>query len=178
MRLIFIHSIIIFSLLLFTAAPGSAGDGKWNTVGLRAGIGDSRNSESFSQYEAYVTFSLPWRWESDSKWIIGSFIGANAGAVICEDNAFMGSIGPGVYIMTPVERVVISAGIYPTYIGRSRFGTEDFGESFQFTSAVGINLNFLQHMTIGYRFQHMSNAGISDENPGLNTHMIEMGYRF
>jgi hypothetical protein len=171
--------LLIFStLIIFTALPGLAGDENWNTVGLRAGVGDSKNDESFSQYEVYLTFSLPWKWESDSKWMIGSFIGANAGAIICENNAFVGSIGPGVYIMPPAKRFVLSAGIYPTYIGRSRFGTENFGESFQFTSAVGINYNFFQHMTIGYRFQHMSNAGLSDENPGLNNHMIEMGYRF
>ena len=170
--------IIIFTLLIFTVMPGNAGDGKWNTAGIRAGINDSRNEESFSQYEACATFSLPWKWKSGSEWIVGSFIGANAGAITADDNAFIGSIGPGIYIMTPAESFVLSAGIYPTYISRSKFGKEDLGESFQFTSAAGINFNFLQHITIGYRLQHMSNAGLADQNPGVNTHMIEVGYRF
>jgi len=178
MCLILKRFFLIVTLIVFTSLPGNANDGKGNTFGLRTGVSDSRNDESFSQHEVYVTFSLPWKWRSDHDWIIGSFIGLNAGALTGEDTDFVGSVGPGVYILIPTESVTLSAGIYPTYIGQSNFGNEDFGNSLQFTSAVGVNLNFHQHWTIGYRFQHMSNGGLSDENPGLNTHMIEMGYRF
>ena len=31
---------------------------------------------------------------------------------------------------------------------------------------------------MGYRFQHMSNAGLASENPGLNLHMIEVRWAF
>lgn len=175
MFLTVIRGVLFFVLF---ASPGSANDQKWNTVGFRAGINDYRNDEVFSKYEAYATFSLPWQWRSGQGWNFGAFIGINAGMVICEDNAFVGSIGPGLYIITPMEGIVMSGGIYPTYIGRSKFGAEDFGESFQFTSAFGINLTFYRHWTMGYRFQHMSNGGLSNENPGLNTHMLECGYRF
>ncbi len=168
----------LVGLILFLGFPAFAEDGKWDTVGVRAGTGDSRNSESFKQYEAYAMLSLPWRWGTESKWTIGSFIGINAGVVSCEGEAFVGSIGPGIYLMTPRKRFVLSAGIYPTYLSKATFGTEDFGGSLQFTSVLGVNYNFSRCMTIGYRFQHMSNAGISDENPGLNTHMVELGFRF
>lgn len=178
MCLILIRPLVIVSLIVFTVLPGNASDGKWNTVGLRTGINDERNDEFFSKYEVYATFSLPWEWSSAQGWIFGTFIGINAGMVVCEDNAFVGSIGPGIYLVTPAKNVAISAGIYPTYIGRSKFGREDFGESFQFTSAGGVSLIFHQYWTIGYRFQHMSNGSIANENPGLNTHMIELGYRF
>ena len=170
--------LAIVGLIFFIGFPAFAEDGKWDTIGVRAGIGDDRNNESFSQYEAYATFSLPWRWVTESQWTIGSFVGVNAGVLTCEGEAFVGSIGPGAYLMSPGKRFVFSAGIYPTYISEATFGDDDFGETFQFTSAVGVNYNFLRSMTIGYRFQHMSNAGISSENPGLNMHMIELGYRF
>jgi hypothetical protein len=173
-----IRWIIIYVLFVFSASSGSANDGEWNAVGLRAGISDQRNEESFSKYEAYATFSLPWRWSSEQGWILGTFIGINAGVVRSGDSSFIGSVGPGLYLMTPIEGVVISGGIYPTYIRQSKFGAEDFGDSFQFTSAFGINVTFYRHWIMGYRFQHMSNGGISDENPGLNTHMMEFGYRF
>ncbi len=155
-----------------------AKDSDWNTFGLRAGIGDDRNEESFSQYEVYGTYSLPWKWEPESEWVLGSFTGLNLGYLTCEGDTFVGSIGLGLYLKTPGRRVVISAGVYPTYLGESEFGDDDFGGSFQFTSAVGINYNLLESWTIGYRFQHMSNAGSDDENPGLNSHMIEIGYIF
>jgi lipid A 3-O-deacylase len=80
--------------------------------------------------------------------------------------------------MSPGQGFAIMVGVYPTYIGLSKFGTEDFGESFQFTSEIGVSLNFCNRWTVGYRFQHMSNAGISNENPGLNTHTVELGFRF
>jgi hypothetical protein len=170
--------VILFILFVFYASIGMANDKEWNTIGLRAGGNDDRNSKYFSKYEAYATFSLPFKRRFEKGWILGTFIGINAGLVVCEDNAFIGSIGPGIYLLAPAKGVSISAGIYPTYIERSKFGTEDFGESFQFTSAFGINLIFYRHWTMGYRFQHMSNGGLANENPGLNTHMIELGYRF
>jgi hypothetical protein len=43
---------------LFSISMGSAHDNAWNAIGLRAGIYDNRNSEFFSKYEAYATFSL------------------------------------------------------------------------------------------------------------------------
>lgn len=178
MCLILIRLLVIVVMIVFTVPPLNAGNGKWNIVGLRAGMGDSRNDESFSQYEAYATLSLPWRWKSGNDWIIGSFIGVNAGIITCEGTDFVGSVGPGVYILTPTERVAFSAGIFPTYLGRSIFGDEDFGDTYQFTSAVCVDLIFHQRWIIGYRFQHMSNAGISNENPGLNSHMIGLSYRF
>ena len=178
MRLIPIRTLVIVTWIVLTVLPGNAGDEKWPTVGLRAGLSDSRNDDLFWKYEAYLTLNLPWRWRSNAGWVIGSFIGVNAGAISCKGAGFIGSVGPGIYILTSDERFTLSAGIYPTYIERSTFGDEDFGNTFQFTSAIGANFNFHQHWTIGYRFQHMSNGGLSDENPGLNTHMFELGYRF
>lgn len=35
-----------------------------------------------------------------------------------------------------------------------------------------------RHLAMGYRWQHMSNFVFYDENPGLNLHMVEIGYRF
>ena len=42
---------------------------------------------------------------------------------------------------------------------------EDFGMSFD-------------KFEIGYRAKHLSNAGLDDNNPGINFHMIRFGYRF
>ena len=170
--------ITLAALIVCFALPGLAVGRQWNAVGVRGGVGDQNNNESFSQVEAYLNYGLPWMWELDSKWVIGSFIALNAGAIRCEENAFVGSIGPGFYFMTPSHRFVFSAGIYPTYISRSKFGEEDFGGWFQFTSSACINFNFKSNLTAGYCFQHMSNAGLYDNNPGLNTHLIGLGFRF
>jgi lipid A 3-O-deacylase len=169
---------IIVLLIVFSATSGNAGENNWNTAGIRAGFTDRSSEKYFSKYEAFVTFSLPWKWRNQQIWILGTFVEINAGLVISEGNAFLGSVGPGIYLMTPGKGVAIVAGVFPTYLGQSKFGTEDFGETFQFVSEIGVNLDFCRNWTVGYRFQHMSNAGIASENPGLNMHMIELGYHF
>ncbi len=170
--------IIIVLLIFVSATSGYPGEYNWNTVGIRSGISDQSSEKYFSKYEAFTAFSLPWKWRFRGGWILGTFIEINAGLVSSEGNAFVGSVGPGLYLLTPGKRFAIAGGIYPTYLGQSKFGTEDFGETFQFTSEIGVNLNFSRNWTVGYRFQHMSNAGIASENPGLNTHLLELGYRF
>jgi lipid A 3-O-deacylase len=170
--------IIIFLLFVFSASSAGAGENDWNSAGIRAGFSDQSSDKYFSKYQAYAAFSLPWQWRSEKGWLLGTFLEINAGVVSSEGNAFVGSVGPGLYLMTPGQGFAIVGGIYPTYLGQSKFGTEDFGETFQFTSEIGVNLNFWQNWTAGYRFQHMSNAGIASANPGLNTHMLELGYRF
>jgi hypothetical protein len=72
----------------------------------------------------------------------------------------------------------ISLGINPTIISKHKFRDEKLGGPIQFTSHVGLNFIFADHVHIGYRLQHMSNGIIYEHNPGLNTHMIELGYRF
>jgi hypothetical protein len=49
---------------------------------------------------------------------------------------------------------------------------------FQFTSHLGVNWDFAPHWRVGYRFQHMSNAGLATPNPGLNLHIFSVSYRF
>lgn len=170
--------LILFTWFVLTASPGNADVGTWNTVGFRSGASDTRNDETFIQNEAYVTLSLPWKWKTSADWIVGSFVGINAGVLSCKGDSFVGSIGPGVYIQSPDESVSLSAGIYPTYIGQSSFGKEDLGGNFQFTSAAGIDFHLYRRWSVGYRFQHISNGGLYDQNPGINNHMIEVGCRF
>lgn len=165
-------------LFVFAGSPAFAEEEMRRTVGLRAGAGDGRNNESFWQYEAYASYTLPWYWKFTTDWTAGLNIGANAGYLSCEGGAFVGSFGLGLYLTTPHRRAVFSVGLYPTYLGRSSFGKDDLGGSFHFTSVVGLNYNLNKSITIGYRFQHMSNAGTSNRNPGLNMHMVEVGYRF
>ena len=39
------------------------------------------------------------------------------------------------------------------------------------------SLGSLYNLVLNYRFQHTSNAGIYDDNPGLNLHMLGVEYR-
>lgn len=55
-----------------------------------------------------------------------------------------------------------------------------FGTSFQFGDHVGAGLRFGSKgkYDLGYRYQHISNAGIKGPNQGVNFHELRLQYRF
>jgi hypothetical protein len=148
-------------------------------LGLRGGISDNRNDEDFRQFEGFAVWSLPWVWQFASDWRIGTFLEVNAGLLHGGgESAFVGSAGPGINITGFGDKIDIPMGVNATIISDHTFGDEDFGGPFQFTSHIGLDYYFTRHFMMGYRLQHMSNAGIYSPNPGVNIHMLAVGYRF
>ena len=169
----------VFVIIGFVTQPVCGGEIAWRSIGLRGGVNDNRNDEDFEQYEAFTTWKLPWLRQWDSGWALGTYLEANAGVLSGGGTtAFVGSIGPGLYISGLKDMVEISMGINPTIISKHKFGDDNLGGPIQFTSHIGLNLILTNRYSIGYRLQHMSNGVLYEHNPGLNTHMIEAGYRF
>ncbi|WP_454738177.1 acyloxyacyl hydrolase [Cupriavidus necator] len=52
--------------------------------------------------------------------------------------------------------------------------------AFQFSEYAGIGVTFGKdrRFTTGYRFQHLSNGGIKEPNPGTTFHVFYLRYRF
>ena len=172
---------IILALVLIGVGPHPLCGSEivWRSIGLRGGVNDDRNEEDFEQYEGFTIWSLPWSHQWDFGWSLGTYLEANAGILSGGGtSAFVGAIGPGIYI-TGMEGIVeIAMGINPTIISKHKFGDENLGGPIQFTSHIGLKFIFNHHYGIGYRLQHMSNGVLYEHNPGLNTHMIEVGYQF
>jgi lipid A 3-O-deacylase len=61
-------------------------------------------------------------------------------------------------------------------LSSQRFDDEDLGCSTQFISHLGINLRLNRNWETGYRFEHVSNGGLSDSNPGLNLNLLLLRY--
>ena len=170
---------LVFVLLSLTPPSLFGNEISLRSIGLRGGINDHRNEENFEQYVGFTTWKLPWLWKWDSSWTLGTYLEANAGILAGGgDSALVGSVGPGIYLIGLQDIVEISLGINPSVISRHKFGDENLGGPIQFTSYVGLKFILAHHYSIGYRLQHMSNAILYDENPGLNLHMIEVSYRF
>jgi lipid A 3-O-deacylase len=87
------------------------------------------------------------------------------------------SAGPGIEFNFIKEFSFIEAGISPTFITRHAFKSNELGGLFNFTSYAGIYFSPLKSLTAGYRFQHMSNAGLYRPNPGVNLHILEIRIR-
>ena len=91
---------------------------------------------------------------------------------------FIGSVGPVLIFGFWENRMSLRFGISPTVISRDDYGDEELGGPIQFTSHIGLAVRIYRGVDVGYRLQHMSNAGLYNRNPGLNLHMIEISWRF
>jgi lipid A 3-O-deacylase len=90
----------------------------------------------------------------------------------------------------PMVRFIKSAGAVRPFIeagagvrGLSRVTIKDgysMGTAFQFTEIVGVGAQFGGHQQYqaGFRFQHVSNAGIKEPNPGINFSQLYLQYNF
>ncbi|SDV48230.1 acyloxyacyl hydrolase [Chitinasiproducens palmae] len=78
-------------------------------------------------------------------------------------------------------RPYVEAGVGVRLISHPRI-TSDYtlSSGFQFADMVGVGAKFgeRQQYQVGYRFQHLSNAGIKHPNPGINFHQIYAQYNF
>lgn len=148
-------------------------------LGIRGGFSATDKDEDFEQYEAFVTYGLPWKWEWTPGWRLGTRLNASLGALDGGgETGVIGTLGLGLALSKAGIPLELNIGVGATGLSEDRFGEEDFGTQLQFTSHIGLNYQFGWNLEAGYRFQHMSNAGIDEENPGLNLHMFQLGYRF
>jgi hypothetical protein len=90
--------------------------------------------------------------------------------------------------LTPVFRLqrndmrgpYLEAGIGAHLLSRTRLDTKRFSTLFQFGDHIGAGFRFGTRgaFDLGYRFQHLSNAGIKRPNDGINFHQIRLQYHF
>lgn len=156
--------------------PVSAADLSGLSIGTRLGTSASDKAESFNQYELFVRAPLPWQW-NHSGWNIGTHLNAAAGVLEAGSatSAFYFSAGPSVSASR--SWFFSEMGVSPTVIEKHVLGQVNLGGEFQFTSyaAVGVRVS---GFSVAYRIQHMSNADIYNNNPGVDLHVLELGYRF
>ncbi|MGH7980922.1 MAG: acyloxyacyl hydrolase [Limisphaerales bacterium] len=148
-------------------------------AGVRGGAALEGSLRRFHQAEAFGGIELPCRWRFWSDWYLRP--GADASAGWISDNntsAFIGSMGPLVELGKGRFPLTLEGGVAPTLLNRHRFSSRNFGDNFQFTSHLGLNWKISRHFTVGARFQHMSNAGITHFNPGLNLEMLSLRFDF
>lgn len=74
----------------------------------------------------------------------------------------------------------IEGGVGIHLMSESELGDRDFDILFTFGSHAGAGFRFgpQDQFELGYRFQHLSNAGLGDPNPGINFHLIKLLYYF
>ncbi len=149
-------------------------------LGLRAGISDARSDQDFREFELFGTLGLPWGAGQDGDWRLGSRLNASLGLLWEEESkaGLIVALGPGLNLESPGGGWQVEAGIGPALLSRHDFGEEDFGGVLQFISHAALRWRPCACCSLGYRVQHMSNAGLYRSNPGLNLHMLQFALHF
>jgi lipid A 3-O-deacylase len=146
-------------------------------IGFRAGINDNLNEEIFRKYEFLFNYTLPWAWHSKSGWILASRLDFTAAALnSAGTTGFLGSLGPALLVTRQGGRLLLELGISPAYLSQDIYGKEDMSGNIQFFTHGGVSLRIIRSLWVGYEFQHISNAGIEQPNPGLNMHCVQIAY--
>ncbi len=160
-------------------SAGDEGTGAPERAGLRSGVSASSFEDLYYEVDAYADWDLPWRFDLGRRWRLGTGVDVSAGWLAARGNsAFIASAGPLFVLKRDRLPLEFEAGFSPTVLSRQRFDQDDLGSWCQFTSHAAVLWEAGRHFLIGYRFQHMSNGGISEDNPGLNLHCLVLGWRF
>jgi hypothetical protein len=160
-------------------AAGRAEEFRIESIGARGGIPGNNSSRYFNQAEIFTDWNLPWDWRLGDQWHLQPRLDFSIGWIgDFGNNAAIGTLGPELVVSRENLPVSLVGGISPTILSRTIFGSKDFGINFQFITHIGLNFDFACHWRFIYQFQHMSNAHLSEKNPGLNMHMFGLSYVF
>ncbi len=74
----------------------------------------------------------------------------------------------------------LEAAIGIHVMSETELGDKDFSIPFAFGDHLGAGIRFggRGQFELGYRFQHLSNAGLGDSNPGINFHLVRLSCHF
>ena len=150
-----------------------------NAIGIRLGISNF-NEEDFLSYELFGLYGLPWYWKvgRNKNWIIQTMLSYSVGVLTqSDDSGFLATIGPVILLNHTPTGLIFDLGSGIALLSDEKIGNHDFGGSFQLTAHAGISYRVFQNIAVGYRFFHISDAGINN-GKGLNRHLLELSHRF
>jgi len=149
--------------------------GGWNFGGL-----PPTEKENFQQFDAFVILGFPGSWEWPRGWEARYRWYASAGILHgAGESGFIGTTGPGVMFTKWDWNLTLDFGTGAVFVSKEHFGQQDFGGPVQILGHGGISYHLPGNMTLGWRFQHFSDAGFyGTSNRGIDLHLFELGYRF
>lgn len=169
----------MIAVLLMLGAPemaAAADSARWD-VGVRIGTDASGVAENYTVGELFLLRQLPWQFDLGNGQVRTRL--DLGGGYLEADGDRGGWLAAGIDLvyfpgLGPIE---LEMGLRPAWLTDYTYGHDDFGCNVQFITHAGVALQY-RGMTIGYRFQHMSNAGLDDHNPGIEMHLVSLSSRF
>ena len=165
-------------------------DGARDSPVVKEEAASDAGDEDAERYGAALRWDLGGNWWRTGDWSFGAYLEAS----IAYWDGFKGTTGHDNLVdfgLTPVLRWQHD----PSKVGLAPFlelglgvhghtedgiGNKDFDIPFAFGSHIGAGARFGAggRYELVYRFQHLSNAGLGDDNPGINFHVLQLGYHF
>ena len=172
---------------LVTATPVAAFDFKPDAIIVEGGF--SEDTVDAERYGANLRWDIKPEWFQVGDWHAVSFVefGINFW------NSTHGRSGQDELFdfgLTPVLRYEMDpkGGFAPFIEGgvglhlhtRNEINDKNFDIPFAFGSHLGIGARFggSGQYELMYRYQHQSNAGLGDSNPGMNFHVLSLGLHY
>ncbi len=147
--------------------------GQLRDIGYRVSTSDSNDLDGLTRQALFLDFNLPWTWSGRNGLSASSSLSLELGRFSrsSEDRNFI-SIGPSIRLTNDNWRkpFFVDLGLSPTVIDGSRYGDKEFGTSFNFTSHVALGMRFgkQKNHSVRLRYEHISNGGLDEVNPGIN----------
>ena len=172
MKKIVVLLVLLFSMEKYVGAQDYL-------VGARGGSSFETDAGYFRQGEIFAARNLPWHWDPFWGLNLKPRVEVSAGCLSGgQQDGFVGTLGPVIEVQEKKFPVVLVGGVSPTFLSRYNFSERDLGGRFEFTDHIGLDWHVTKCFTVGWRFQHMSNASIYKHNPGLNLQMLSSSYSF
>jgi lipid A 3-O-deacylase len=127
------------------------------------------------------------KWLADGDWYLGGAWELDGGRWWGKDGEDLWEVG-----LTPVFRFQrhrpldlgirpwVELGIGVHVLSQTRYSDKRLSTMLQFGDHLGAGFSFgdRQQYSLVYRFQHHSNGGIKRPNPGIEFHILQLGYRY
>jgi lipid A 3-O-deacylase len=179
------RALVLLGCLVLAVPSAQAVDG----ISLELGTSDSSNA-SVDMGRIGLQWDWSKRWALGSNWHIGGYWDLSLGHWSNDSrNRSHGSIADLGF--TPVFRLQqTNPGAVAPYLEAavgfhllshtSVSPQRRFSTAFQFGDHLGLGLRFgpRHAFDLGYRYQHLSNAGLKKPNQGINFHQVRFQYHF
>ncbi len=177
-------TITVILCVTLLAASARADMGRAHLQFSSVGILEAASVKKFSGMRQHG-LSLSYRVNTTSKgfWVPSKLDFAAGQLERGSDSALFVSLGPAYRFdisKSDASRWFTEFGIQPTFVNKSHFGGKPLGGNFFFTSYLGLGayLDRQKKTSFLLRYQHTSNAGLSNSNPGVDMLRLTISYHF
>ncbi|MBL1213298.1 MAG: acyloxyacyl hydrolase [Ignavibacteriae bacterium] len=147
--------------------------------GIRTGINDTHQENlDLSVYEIYLHTVPPIHSIADNIFGASNISFEMALGVVSDktNSSFLFSMGPILRLINYENIFSVSTGLKPSFMTNHIFSDFDIGGAINFISHIALTISPAEQINLGYRFEHKSNAGLYEKNPGVNFHYVEILY--